>query len=563
METAQAVGELGQSITRSSQQVEQAYERGREKARSQALLDRSTALERRFTDRTQGMAQPDSQEAGDAAFEGRAPGQGLFTLRGKNAVEQSVPTYQSLEEYAAKLGADDDDEETKAAWQQVAKKQLSRYYDSIETHASREGERARADSLKNATDEAIRAASMNPADDAQARANIARIVAGQDAFATSTEDAMMRAEAARGAVTKQRLDALLAQPGGFNDAERVFKDNRSSLGALADDYEKRIAAAKAGGFAIAEADRIVAQAMPAPGSPAEFNYRMPNEAVMYAELQKLPPEQQKLVLPTMMQRLALAKANIKEKRDEFIDSAKARYNLVHGGFFGSDMANKLNRVDPDAYRALWNETQTLARRAGDDSAQARREQKADNELLMLAYKNAGDLEDRLKVNVDTFAAGSGADKLGVERVRAQQQQDKKLATAGLGGKESDFIEKALADARGRAPPQGATQASKAAYRAWWAERKAAAVDIFADWQLAHPGAKPTPAEISQMRADAFAGIPVDPKNQKSLDDNVRAQVDRVAGKTVELVGPKGERIVGPAGKELDQWLATHPGWKRK
>lgn len=560
-QVAKAVSGLGQDVAQASAQYGDFVEKKKLEGRQTKMLERSTALAKRYTDDTQGTTAPSPAQAADAAFEGRDPGAGFFSTRGTRAVEQATGTFEGLKKYATELGADDDEDDRKA-WEAVSARMLSGYYDRIEGHASNERERAKLDAVNNATAEAIRAAAMAPADDDAARNNIGRIVAAQDAFVTSPQDALIEAEKVRGAVTRQRLDSLLAKPGGFTDAERVFKENRSSLGALADDYEKRIADAKLGGLAIVEADRILAKGMPQLGTAASANFRMPDEAVMYQELTRLPPELQKQVLPALNQRLALQKAATKEARDAFIDSAVARYNNAHGAFFGTDMARRLNQVDPDKYRSLWNETQTLARRAGDDSAQARREQALDDEALMLAYKNTGELDDRLQVNVDTLAAGSGASPNGIAKVRDRQRQDKEAAQKGLATPESAFVARARASVRGFAPPEGTTPASRAASRAWWAERKAEAVDAFQDWQLDNPGKKLSPGEAAKLQAELITRLPVQPQNQKTLDANVEA-VKTLAGRPVVLIGPKGQQGTAAEGAELDKWLAVHPEWKRK
>lgn len=539
----------------------------REKKKSDALVvnNKLAALQKRGTDELYGTSDPSSQQAGDAAFDGVDPGKGFFATRGVTATQLGPDQVARLNGARQQLHDSLQNQSQKELFSSQSQQLLTQWYGQIEQHSFREMQVARQDSITDSTAEAVRAAALNPSDDKAAQEAIARVVGAQDAIVTSPQNAFARADTVRAQVTKARLDTLLAQPAGsgFPEATRVLKDNRAVLGAFADDYDRRIEQANVAAVGAVEANRIVEAAMP--GTAQQRYFRMPNENVVETELAKLAGRDPKLfgvAAPIARAQLALRKNAVKEGKDQFVDQAVATYNTNHATFFSSDIADRLNHVDPDKYRSLWTETYQRAKNAGDNSAQARREQKARDDEAVNDFKSM-DPNERATTDTGSFSAGRDLSPVGVSRLSQAQQAAKASVAKGLAVPQAKFLEDAAADAQGFLP---AAQTKKQREQRTAAEKqfKARADEAFSTFVTKHERS-PTPDEAADLRAGLVKGkVPLSPE---ASDLSARSMVNNVNGapqsqRKVEVVGPGGARALANE-TGLDAWLSAHPKWKRR
>jgi hypothetical protein len=188
------------------------------------------------------------------------------------------------------------------------------------------------------------------------------------------------------------------------------------------------------------------------------------------------------------------------------------------------MADRLNKVDPDKYRALWNESFARWRAAGDDSARARREQADRDKEALYDYQayGDGDVAQRTGLNLETWLAGRGVSDTGAARIRAAQSGDKAKQEKGLGVGESGFVRDTKAELSKFAPDPGTTQKSRAAAAQWWAERNADAINAYTTWVDSHPGKKPTAEEVAKLKASVISGVRPNPKKPESIGAAARA-----------------------------------------
>jgi hypothetical protein len=238
---------IGNDLGKQLQQKEELEARKAYEAKQDAdkvkVSDSLTALKKRGTDEFYGTQQPDSDAAADAAFDERDTQEGYLSKNGANAVEEGTPTFERLEKKRQQLLDALENDDQKKMFLEHSDRLLDGYYGQIESHSARERERQKVDSLKNAESEALRATTLDPANDKLAQESIGNIVGLQDSFTTSVGDAFSKAEDVQGRITMGRLEALLATDGGFVDAERVLEQNKGSLGTKYDDYKKRVDAA--------------------------------------------------------------------------------------------------------------------------------------------------------------------------------------------------------------------------------------------------------------------------------------------------------------------------------
>jgi hypothetical protein len=491
--------------------------------RAQAAKARAdmTALEREGNDAFYGTQTPTPAQAADAAFESRDVSRGYLSQRGLEAIDSGPAVFERLQKRREELAESYSDPVGRELFMQQSEGLLSQYYARIVQHSAHERERHESDVLKAAVEEAKRSAALNPADDNSAMHSIGRIVAAQDHFVTSPQDAFNKAEAARAEVTAARLEALLAQPGGFTDAERVFEKNKASLGTAADEYRKRIDAAKLGGRAAVEANRIVDKVRPK--GRADWLFSMPSEATVEAELAKIAAKDPRLfekVAPIARAQLAMQKSDIAERKEAFVNQAISIYNKNHATFFASDIAERLNQVDSKTYKALWNETYHRARAAGDDSAAARRQQEDLDRGAYFDYLSSGDPAHRAKLNIDTFLAGRGVSENGVhgkKAITALQQKDRESLTKGISALQKSFETDLRGELQKFAPDPGRTPREKLAERLWWKERTAAAINAFTAWMDAHEGKRPSPEDLRKLKAQVIAGVPPRADRPESIE----------------------------------------------
>jgi hypothetical protein len=561
--------QLGASVQQAGRDVEVGYEHKR-RADAVKVNDQLNELQRGGTDELYGTPEPSPEQAAEAAFEGRDPKAGYLSTKGTAAAEHGTGAYERLEQRREKLLESLGDDDQKELFKKQSDRLLQQWYGQIEQHTFHQNEQARVDSLKNSVDEAKRVAALNPADDKQAMNSIGRIVGLQDHFATSTQDALVEATRVQGEITAARLDALLVQEGGFADAERVYQQNKGALGTRADEYAKKISDAKLGGRAAVEAHKAVVRA----GSSSSKPFALPNADLLERELEKLAVSDPKLyekTAPIARARLAMQREYIKQQKEEFVDSAVSVYNKNHATFFSSPLAEQLNQVDPDKYKALWNETLARSRSAGDDSPAARRAQKAADDLALRKYRSYGDgdISARVGLNPETFVAGMNVSDMGLERIRNAHAGDVAAHDKGLAEAQKQFVSKTRGQLQAWAPDPGTSKQSKAAARAWWEEKTAEAVNAYTDWANNNPTKKaPSREEADEMRARIILDNPVDPSRPRTLEENAAAVRELATPKKkspqgmVTITGPKGQKGKAPA-EGLDAWLAAHPDWTRQ
>lgn len=563
--------ELAGSVKEAGHDLAAGYTEHKHKADLVAVNDQLNELQRGGTNEMYGNAQPTPGEAADAAFDERDPKEGYLAKKGKAAGEAGAPTYDRLEKRRQELLEGLQNDEQKRVFKEQSDRLLGQWYGQIEQHTFRENEQAKADSLKNSIDEGKRAAALNPADDKQAMNSIGRIVGMQDAFTTSTGDALEKQTQVQGEITAARLDSLLGKEGGFADAERIFKANRASLGTRADEYEKRIDSAKLGGRAAVAANQIVLKA----GSSSSKPFAGPNVDKVDRELAKLAETDPKLyekAAPIAHARIAMQRQALKEQKDQFVDTAVSVYNKNHAMFFSSPLADQLNQVDPDKYRDLWNETYHRAKAAGDDSPAERRAQAARDRLALRKYKayGDGDVNARIGLKPETFVAGMNVSPEGLAAIEDAHASDVAGRDKGLEEGQKRFVGETRAALQHYAPQPGISKQSRAAARQWWADKTAAAVDAYTDWANDPKNAEkhaPSREEAAKLKAGVILDQPVDPSDPETLEANVKALTTLAAppkpapAELVPLVGPKGEKGKAPAAG-LDAWLQAHPGWKK-
>lgn len=541
---AQDVSSAGRELGSAVNEYEARQEREKHKADTVKVNNSLTELDREGTDALYGTTNPTPAQAADAAFDGMDASKGYLASKGLSAQEISKGTYDRIEKKAKELNENLDDQQ-KAMFDAQAKRMLQQYYERIEGHAAAQRTQAQLDSLKAAEAEALRKASLNPRDDDSARMSVGRIVGAQDQFVTSTEDAFAKAEEVAGKVTAARLEALLASDGGFTDAERILNEpaNKAGVARLGklDEYTKRIEAAKLGGRAAVEANRIVDKAAgPDPGGG--HNFRLPSGDVVEAELAQIAAKDPALfekVAPIARAQLAFKTAAVKQAKEEFIDFAKARYNKNHATFFSSDLADRLNKVDPDAYRSLWNETYHRAKAASGDAG-ARREQATRDEKAFYEYRafGEGDVGKRTGLNLESWLTGKGVSPEGAARILAEQAKDKAKQQKGLEVSEKQFISQVRAKLAPFAPKTGVSAKGRAAAKAWWDAVQNDAINAYNGVVSQHPDREPTAEELRKARAAVIADHPPDPKDAEQLRTNVEAVIDLGGGGKPTRTGRK-------------------------
>lgn len=522
---AQGTQALGEGVRAGAQSFGKAVDEAKNDADLVRVGDSMTALQKRGTDELHGTEKPDPDTAADAAFDNRSPKDGYLSTRGVRATDDSVTTYERLEKKRQDLLEQLDNDEQKKKFKQLSDSMLERYYGTIEGHAAQQREQQKLDTLKNAETEAVRAAQVDPTNDKAAQASIGNIVGLQDSFTTSTGDSFAKAEEVQGKVTEARLDALLAQPGGFTDAARVFGANKNALARLgkADEYGKRIEAAKLGGMAAVEANRIVDKATTFGANEDKFT--PPDPLVAEHEIAKLPPELQAKVAPIIASRMAMVKAARAEAKEQFVDQAVGQYNRNAATFFASDLAARLNRVDPKTYKGLVNDARTAWRLAGDDSAKARRELDDRNDRALNDFK-ALPTSEQAKISIDKFVSGYGVNDVGRSRLGPVQKAAIAAIDKGDDVGLEAFKKNYRDEVKSFAPPPGKTPAQKDAEREWWGARNGEAYDEYMKLAGREKGGKPSAAELDAAKSELISRLPLDPKNPASIARSNKALVDR-------------------------------------
>lgn len=518
-----------------------AYEKEKKDAKQDAdnvrVGDSLTALQKRGTDELHGTEQPDADAAAEAAFDNRNVKEGFLASRGAKATDESVSTFERLEKKRQQLLEQLDNDEQKKAFKKFSDQQLERYYGQIESHAAGQRERQKLDTLKNAETEAVRAAQMDPANDKAAQASIGNIVGLQDSFTTSVGDSFAKAEEVQGKVSSARLDALLAQPGGFTDAERVFNANKNALARLgkADDYEKRITAAKLGGEAAVRADHAVLLASAAAGSK---DFGAPDLGVLEQEIAKVPATPlpgggtlQEKVATIARSRALMRKQQAEEEKEAFVDTAISIFNKNRATFFSTDIAERLNKVSPKTYGGLRDKVDALYERSKKHASEANREQKEQNDIALQEFK-ALPPEQQAKVSVDQFLTqleadgiARGVNQQGESHIKAFQSGAKARAAKGLEEPATRFVGQYSAAIEKFAPPPGRTAKEKATYRSWWRDQKARATDAYADLVDPATGKKPTLEQLDAAKADLISGLAPN-KSPESIKRSAEAIVQK-------------------------------------
>jgi hypothetical protein len=573
----QGAQQLGQGVGNTLEKAAQEYDRRQEESRKKAIEAEVTEAEtewnnhrtaKKYGRRSSGNARTDAIEG---AFNGeRVEQPGYFNLQGDDAFKASPETFESIAKKRNELAKNMADEDARSLFLKRTAGDLDNDNAQIEAFAGKQRQVADLATLEARKKSALESVQANPNDWVEVTRQTAALEEPIRKLGLSDVDKEARINEWRREIGVAQVAAQLTGPSkDWEAAQKTLDSKRETIGdAAAKKLQTEIDHVRGPVQAEAAADHIVAASVRPGGKPFE----LPDLAAAERMISQLPAENgvQEKAATMVKGRLALISDELKRSKADFIDSATAAYNRDRVGFFSTPMAGRLNQVDPDKYRSLVNEIEARWRRIGDDSSAARRDQKTRDDLALLKYRSFGDgdVNARIGLNVDTFAAGMDLSDKGIEAIKAAHAADVAARDKGVDVGQNEFVKKTRAQLEKFAPPVGTSKQSRAANQQWWQDKTAEAINAYTKWQNNNPTKHaPGPEEEAKLRGQVILSQPVDPSRPETLEQNVEALRAIVTPRKtdtamVPLIGPKGERVKAPA-DGLDTWLAAHPGWKRR
>lgn len=266
-------------------------------------------------------------------------------------------------------------------------------------------------------------------------------------------------------------------------------------------------------------------------------------------------------------RIAVAERKREKDIKTRFDGAMAAY--LEGGLGAVPSATKawLLRNAPSAWASLRERARTDLRVTRSDDLQARREQAALNAEALATFDSMP-LGER--VQADLHRAFPTADRPTLARLGAKQQKAKEAWDRGMDVPFAEFQARVENAAQGYSPDE--LKKLKARMSTW-----------FFGWLDAHPNQLPSQADVNLELANqlelvevswgrdrarflvddaADAGRPLPAAEQTYAPARARLERASAPGGKVRVVGPGGRTGTADAAT-IDEWLRTHPSWRRE
>jgi hypothetical protein len=494
----QGVAALGQGVD----QVQAGIEKEQHEAAVVEARDNLTQYQHETTDTLHGAANPTPADAADAAFAGREAETGFLSTKGKAAAEQSADTLDELEQKRLKRAEGIQNKKARELFLMSSAEAYENTRRTVESHVSQQIEQAKVDSISAATDEAVRAAALDPGNDKLAQERISAVAGaigglgrGQDFNDAQTLQVQQK-------VAATRLDALL-NAGNVEGAERVLDANKWALGGQLDDYRKKVETAKAG----AEAEQYVTAIV----NGARLPDGQVDEARALRLLEKSDPKFRAKAEPILNQHIVRERQAWEAETKRVSTAAFSFYNARGwADFVKTPLATELNQRDPALYNRLQNDAQSELDRldrkrrgtAEDRRAQTQVDAVALNQFLSLTP------EERSETDTESWAKGRGMSPVAVSSLGKLKEQAAEVVTRGQATSEGEFVKRAVADAESTFET-GTTPQAKARRRAQIQEHEAKARRWFSEWVSEHKGHAPTDAEAADQSGKfALGRVPI-------------------------------------------------------
>lgn len=540
-ELAQGLGSIGHGIDVGAAQHERASEeeaKAKYEADVVAARNAVTELERKKIQRLYeggGSEVNSGSSVVDAGEQGAVPADPYLSTRGMSAMEQRAGVLKGFDQDTRAIFTGLKNDQQKALFQREAARLSNDMLGTVDSHAARQVEVAKIDSVKAAEASALRQASLDPTNDKAAEDLIAGVTGPARGLASSPAVAEEAALAVRANVTKARLDQLLNGDGDWKSAERVLTKNRAALGADADRYDKTIRTVKAGMEVQQLATSIAANAIDQnrPFSPPD--YEKADELIARA-----PPEQRRAVEQAVNALQAREEHRVQRDQKAFVNAATAAFAKNPAHFFSTPMAERLRTIDSDKYISLQDKLAVRARLARGGRG-ADKEQKAIDDGAIKAFKSLS-TEDQAGTDIEAFLADYAVSDNFVARnpLGPLQRAAKDRVEKGEAVARTAFVNGVKDQLRndGFAPTDLSTPEKRRAAGIWWATHGARAGDSYDDWLKNHEGKKPSLADLETLKAQVIGTVPPNPKNPRSIDAASRAMTIRGGG----VAGPEPVNI---------------------
>lgn len=437
-----SVGALAEGAARIAQVAEKAQMRAISADITKALGDYQAEL----TDLEMG-----SSEEGELGLDLTKPEggpddrpRGILQVRGKDAAEQSTKALDWSEKRRQAIAQSLKDERAREAFLTKSRDLYDGSRRRIETHVNGQLRAAEVEALATAVAAAIETAGTHYADGETAREQVDALRAPIRALTGSEEATRAKLAEVEAAVLAKRLDGYLGKS-DWRGAKELYEAAGENLGKFRQAYGERIEKHQRAGIAEDTAEHLAKdpELTKADGTLDVDKALERIDETVSAE----DPELRKEIRALYLDRARLAEGKWKEDTDDISKRAYATYNAGGWRSVPPEMKDELNRRNPALYNQLRDEAEMRWRRNRSDNASNRRALAEANTLAMQAYMQLP-VEERAKLNVDTFLAGFGASEVGVGAVKVRQQKDKENIEKGLATPEETFVKEAKASAQG-------------------------------------------------------------------------------------------------------------------
>lgn len=494
----QGAAAIGQAADR----IQAGYEKEQHEAAVVEARDSLTAYQHETTDTLHGSSTVTPGAAADAAFAGREARTGFLATRGKAAAETSADTLDELEQKRQKRAEKIANEKARELFLQSSAESYENTRRTVESHVSSEIERAKVDSIAAASDEALRAVSLDPGNDKLAAERIASVVGPLSSLGRGQDFNDKEALKVQQQVAAARLDALLSA-GDIGTAERVMDANKFQLGTHLDTYRTAIGKAKAAGVADGVASRIVAGATNDRGDI--------DQARALKALNELPPTEQAKVRPVLFQRMTEQEQAYAADTKRISTAAHTVFNRVGWSkFAGTQLATDLNDRNPELYDRLKNEGRMeweRIKRAQRDTKEDRRAQQNIDTIALNQFLSLTP-EERSETDTEMWAKGRGMTDVAKSSLGKLKESARQVVERGQAASENEFVKRAIADAEGTLPV-GTDAKTKGKRKAQEIAIEAEARRWYSQWVTEHEGKAPTDADIAEKSGKMTAGrVPV-------------------------------------------------------
>jgi hypothetical protein len=538
----EAISRAGAGLDAAAGAVEQQYNKYQHEAAVTDARDALTQLEQRQTARmygdTTGVLPTTGNRLGEPGDQGTST-EGFLATRGKSAAEQSSKVLSDFDGDVTDISDKLSSPAAQKIFQAEAKGRYAEMHRAVEAHVSRQVEQAKADSLAAASDEAVRAAAVDPGNDGLAQDRIASVVGAahgmggsEDAINTKTLEVQQR-------VAMARIDALLARK-DVQRAEEVLDAGKWALGAQLDNYKDKVAKVKG----IVETERFVTDAV----QHARLPSGQVDESAVLRAVDAMPDEAARArAEPIAAQHLLRAKKAYEADTQQLVQQSRQMvFEQGWASFSASPQAEQLfirNREEFDAMRNRdEKELNALERkqRMRSNNRAAIREQGEIDKTAQAEWGTelARDTNASLK---DFLADHPGLSKHIPATLEKQQAVQQKVEKAGLAEHQNAFVSDYMAEARYRMPAfTGKPAEVKQQERDWEQAQRDAATNVYTRQMEQNGGKAPTAKELDAEKARLILKLPPVSTDPAQLQQQVDA-MNRV------LRGPPSKAPPVPTG----------------